>query len=83
MKLNTVIFDMDGLLIDSEPLWKQSAEALFMTYDIQLTGQQYNSTTGLRTKEFLAHWFSYFGLPESEIAEAEKKVVDMVITCVL
>ncbi len=82
MKLNTVIFDMDGLLIDSEPLWKEAAEALFLTYGKKLTTQQYISTTGLRTKEFLAHWFNYFNLPEAEIDDAEKKVVDRVIELV-
>lgn len=82
MKLNTVIFDMDGLLIDSEPLWKEAAEALFLTYGKQLTTQQYASTTGLRTKEFLMHWFRYFDLPDDSISEAEKKVVDLVIKLV-
>lgn len=82
MKLNTVIFDMDGLLIDSEPLWKASAAALFLTYNKQLTPAQYNTTTGLRTKEFLAHWFSFFNLPESEIAGAEKKVMALVMELV-
>jgi mannitol-1-/sugar-/sorbitol-6-/2-deoxyglucose-6-phosphatase len=82
MKLNTVIFDMDGLLIDSEPLWKEAAEALFLTYGKQLTTQQYISTTGLRTKEFLAHWFNYFNLPGADIDGAEKKVVEDVIKLV-
>ncbi len=82
MKLNSVIFDMDGLLIDSEPLWKEAAEAVFLTYGKQLTTQQYISTTGLRTKEFLAHWFSYFNLPNADIDGAEKKVVDHVVKLV-
>ena len=82
MKLNTVIFDMDGLLIDSEPLWKEAAEALFLTYGKQLTTQQYTITTGLRTKEFLAYWFSYFNLPAAEIDDAERTVVKRVIKLV-
>jgi HAD superfamily hydrolase (TIGR01509 family) len=82
MKLNTVIFDMDGLLIDSEPLWKEAAETLFFTYGKQLTGKQYLSTTGLRTKEFLAYWFRYFNLPEADIAGAETAIVHDVIKLV-
>jgi sugar-phosphatase len=82
MKLNTVIFDMDGLLIDSEPLWKEAAETLFLSYGKQLTTQQYAGSTGLRTKEFLAHWFSYFNLPDTDIESAEKKVVEQVVKLV-
>jgi sugar-phosphatase len=82
MKLNTVIFDMDGLLIDSEPLWKEAAETLFLTYKKQLTTEQYLSTTGLRTKEFLEHWFRYFNLPESDIPNAETVIVNEVMRLV-
>ena len=73
---------MDGLLIDSEPLWKEAAEALFKAYGKQLTTEQYMGTTGLRTKEFLEHWFARFNLPEAEIENAEKKIVDLVIILV-
>ncbi|MBL7701155.1 MAG: hexitol phosphatase HxpB [Ferruginibacter sp.] len=82
MQLNTVIFDMDGLLIDSEPLWKEAAEALFLRYGKQLTAEEYLTTTGLRTKEFLEHWFSYFNLPEKDIANAETIIVNEVIRLV-
>lgn len=82
MKLNTVIFDMDGLLIDSEPLWKLAADELLLNYGKQLTTQQYAVTTGLRTKEFLGYWFRHFNLPEEELNEAEKKIVDLVIELV-
>ena len=82
MKLTTVIFDMDGLLIDSEPLWKEAADELFLNYGKQLTDQQYAITTGMRTKEFLAYWFRHFNLPNAEIIEAEKKIVTHVINLV-
>ncbi|MEI9934773.1 MAG: hexitol phosphatase HxpB [Ferruginibacter sp.] len=83
MQLNTVIFDMDGLLIDSEPLWNEAAMEVFRRYDIELSPQQYVTTTGLRTKEFVHWWFTHFKIPEDqfEIASAAiiKKVIDKVL----
>ncbi len=82
MKLDTVIFDMDGLLIDSEPLWKEAADELLLNYGKQLSPKQYAQTTGLRTKEFLAHWFTYFNIPAGKIAVDEQLLVDNVIALV-
>ncbi len=82
MKLNTVIFDMDGLLIDSEPLWKEAADELLLNYEKQLTAKQYSITTGLRTKEFLQHWFTFFNIPADNIITDEKVLVDKVIRLV-
>ncbi len=73
---------MDGLLIDSEPLWKEAAEKLFGEYNFQLTTSQYAQTTGLRTKEFLQYWFMQFNIPQKEIDAAEKLIVDHVIELV-
>ena len=78
MKQDTVIFDMDGLLIDSEPLWKEAAEELFATYGIELSDKQYATTTGLRTREFLNFWFRYFKLPAKQMEDAERIVVSRV-----
>lgn len=82
MKPNTVIFDMDGLLIDSEPLWQQAAEELFAGYGRKLSAQQYAKTTGLRTKEFLNFWFTYFKIPPEKLLEAEDMVVGRVVELV-
>lgn len=82
MKLNTVIFDMDGLLIDSEPLWNEAASEVFKNYGVQLTETQYATTTGLRTREFLIFWFNYFKISHNQIAEAEIKIVNRVIELV-
>lgn len=77
-----VIFDMDGLLIDSEPLWEQAGGALLQAYGVTLTHTQYATSTGLRTKEWLQYWFNHFQLQQSGIEQAEKDIVDAVIALI-
>lgn len=79
MELNTVIFDIDGLLIDSEPLWNEAAAEVFRQYGVNLTEEQYKTTTGLRTKEFVHWWFSQFNIGHAELARAEKQIVYSVL----
>ena len=35
--LEAVIFDMDGLLVDSEPLWRRAEQRIFPRVGIELT----------------------------------------------
>ena len=79
MRLNTVIFDMDGLLIDSEPLWHEAADEVFKQYGVSLSDEQYKTTTGLRTREFVQWWFRQFNIGDDELAKAENKIIDIVI----
>jgi HAD superfamily hydrolase (TIGR01509 family) len=68
--INTVIFDMDGLLIDSEPLWQEAGIATLAHYGINITVEQYHKTTGLRTKEWLEYWFTYFDVAVNDMQSA-------------
>jgi len=70
MQLNTVIFDMDGLLIDSEPYWQQAGTETLREFNVTLEPIQYHHTTGLRTPEWLDYWFGYFGIDKSLIPAA-------------
>ena len=76
MKKTAVIFDIDGLLINSEPLWNKAAAEIFRQYGISLTEAQYAITTGLRSKEFVAHWLNEYKIPSTEYARAEQRVID-------
>ena len=83
MKTTTAIFDMDGLLINSEPLWYEAAQECLMKFGMTIGEEQYVETTGLRTKEFLQHWFDVFEIDQAHIPSAEKEITDLVIAKVM
>jgi sugar-phosphatase len=75
MAINTVIFDMDGVLIDSEPLWEEAGKETLAKFNIVLTAEEYSSTTGLRTREWIDWWFTHFNIDKRFAKEAESSVV--------
>ena len=79
MELNTVIFDMDGLLIDSEPLWNEAADEVFTYYGKKLTPQEYATTVGLRTSEFVSWWLRDYKFDDTELEKAGKQIIELVI----
>ncbi len=82
MKLDTAIFDMDGLLIDSEPLWHQAAQEVMGAMGIPLDEEAYATTVGLRTREFLQHWFRIYQVDQRLAPETEDKITSRVIALV-
>jgi len=79
MDLNTVIFDMDGLLIDSEPLWTEAATEVFEYYGKKLSPADFESTTGLRTSEFVSWWLRDYKFDQTELERAAERIVELVI----
>lgn len=77
--LRTAIFDMDGVLIDSEPLWYEAANEAFKPYGFQLDHQSYSSSIGLRTKEFVAHWLHQYKLNPEDAPKIESDINALVI----
>lgn len=82
MKSSTVIFDMDGLLIDSEPLWQQAGATLLQQYGVSLSEAQYHAATGLRTPEWIDYWFSQYGVDKQHSPTAaafiEKTALELI-----
>ena len=54
-RVEAVIFDMDGLMIDSEPLWHLAEQKAFAAAGITLSEEDCLETTGLRIEEVVAH----------------------------
>ncbi len=56
--IRAVIFDMDGLLVDSEPWWRVAEQEVFAKVGVSLTDAMTHQTTGLRTDEVIAYWYA-------------------------
>jgi HAD superfamily hydrolase (TIGR01509 family) len=55
---DTVIYDMDGVLIDSEPVWKIAMEEVFSEVGCNLTRKDFEKTVGLRLDEVINYWYN-------------------------
>ncbi|MBM3418540.1 MAG: hexitol phosphatase HxpB [Bacteroidetes bacterium] len=76
---DAVIFDMDGVLIDSEPLWKIAMEEVFGGLGSQLTKRDFEKTVGLRIDEVIRFWNKHENWNLSDIKEVGEKIVNRVI----
>ncbi|RPI44469.1 MAG: hexitol phosphatase HxpB [Bacteroidetes bacterium] len=87
MSISAIIFDMDGVLIDSEHHWQQTERSLFGELGIELTDELLVQTRGLRTEEMVAHWNSRFDLahvsPEELKRRYDERMVETMRTEVL
>lgn len=56
--INAVIFDFDGIIIESEPLWIEAEIKVFETIGIALTPELCRQTTGLNTQDSIQYWYN-------------------------
>lgn len=75
--IQAVIFDMDGLLIDSEPLWTRAEIATMAKVGVVLTPEQVVASRGLRTDEKIRFWYQKF--PWDERTYPKQSVTDDLI----
>ena len=55
--IEAVIFDMDGLIIDSEPLWRKAEIEAFKEIGFQFSEQMCVQTMGMRIDEVVHYWW--------------------------
>lgn len=56
--IEAVVFDMDGLLIDSEPYWKRAERESFAEVGVHITEEMSKVTATMTTAEVAAHWYA-------------------------
>ncbi len=70
---------MDGLLIDSEPLWETAEINVFSKLGVVLTPAMTKQTMGFRVDDVVEHWYTRYPWPNYEREHVEKDIVKNVI----
>lgn len=75
MALKAVLFDMDGVIVDTEPLHKKAYYKTFEDLGIEVSDEFYASFTGASTKKVCERLIEKFDLKESheEITAIKRK----------
>lgn len=78
-----VIFDMDGVLVESEAIWKQAEYEVFSSLGVSVTEENSSYTQSMTTKEVTAFWYQKFPWKETPLSEVEEMVVRRVMELIL
>jgi sugar-phosphatase len=73
-----IIFDMDGLLVNSEPFWKIAEKEVFGKLGLNLTDDLLRQVMGFRLSEVVKHWYHYQPWPNPNFEQTERDVLDCV-----
>ena len=79
MKLAAIIFDMDGVLINSEPLWMQAEVEVFNKVGLNLTNTDCEKTRGVRIKNVVEHYYLQQPWKSPAVDEVILAITDRVV----
>jgi len=82
-EFDAVIFDMDGLLIDSEPLWWIAEIEVLRAVGVPLTEEMCWETMGTRVDEMVTHWFERYPWDGPSVPETAEAVLQAVRRLIL
>ena len=73
--IKAAIFDMDGLLINSEPFWQNAEMEIFKTVGVPLTREMCAQTVGLRIEDAVKYWHARYPWYDKSISHIAEEVV--------
>jgi sugar-phosphatase len=74
-----IIFDMDGLLIDSEPLWKIAEIEGFAKVGLDVTAKSLEESVGLRIDEVVKIWHNKYKWDNKSVKDVTDDIVSILI----
>lgn len=77
--LRAAIFDMDGVLVDSEPFWRAAEIEVFAGVGLHLSDEDCAGTMGMRIDDVVAHWYARHPWRGPGLQEVQERIVEGVI----
>jgi len=71
--IQAAIFDMDGLLIDTEPEWQRMERDFVKKMGIDAKPEHQKQTLGLRSIELIKYWYHIKPWPDPDFEKTEKE----------
>jgi len=81
--ITTAIFDMDGLIIDSEPLWQEAQIDCFRPLGVPIDRELCRQSAGKRLDEVIAGWHERFGWDGPDVGEMHDAVLEAVTRLII
>ncbi len=73
--IKAAIFDMDGVLIDSEPFWQEAEIIAFGRVGVELTREMCMETMGMRVDEVVKYRFDKHGWQGKSLQEVQVDIL--------
>ena len=73
-----VIYDMDGVIIDSEPLWREALIHCFNKVGFDFSQDKCRTTQGMRLIEVVEYWYAEQPWQGKSIEEVEQAILEKV-----
>ena len=80
--ITAVIFDMDGLLIDSEPLWDQAMVDIFALVGFDFGEKEFRQVQGMRIDLIVDYWYERSPWTGYSTTELTDLILERVITLI-
>ncbi|MBN2481329.1 MAG: hexitol phosphatase HxpB [Bacteroidales bacterium] len=76
--LESVIFDLDGIIIDSEALWRDAEIKVFKSVGIDLSPELCRQTTGLDMQATIQYWYNHFPWENKSLFQVYKELMEII-----
>ncbi len=78
--IDTLLFDMDGLMVDSEPFWKIAEKQVFGDLGLNLNDELLRQVMGFRLNEVVQHWYNYQAWLNPNFEKTENDIMDCMVS---